>query len=149
MDDQGWQDDSVAMRGVGDIVPLGWRHPVTGRHKAVIDVPLLRAGRHLRRARYLAGYSQQRLATEARVAQSQVSRFERALAPAMKAERLARVAAVLHPNFPIGYCPHDHRCPWQLIAVPDPSLLVADHTPDVTRILAAVYGADPGEPRQR
>ncbi len=70
-------------------------------------------GESLRGARQLAGLSQELLEHRSGVDQSQISRFERALAPRMTAERLVRVALVLRGHFPLGFCPHDHGCIWQ------------------------------------
>jgi transcriptional regulator with XRE-family HTH domain len=63
----------------------------------------------------MAGWSQERLGDAAHVTQSTISRFERALAPSMDVEKLLWLSAKLHPNFPVGYCPHIHYCPWQAI----------------------------------
>jgi hypothetical protein len=99
-------------------LPYGWRHPVTGRRSNELDPLLVQAGAHHRRARYMARKTQDSLGREALVTQSQISRFERALAPSMDAEKLVRLSRELHPHFPIGYCPHDHYCPWQRIPMP-------------------------------
>ena len=118
-------------------LPYGWRHEVTGRRSVDLDPLLVRAGAHHRRARYMSRLSQAELARRARVSQSQVSRFERALAPSMDAERLIRLSELLHPHFPIGYCPHEHLCPWQPIAMPSlPVGVGPPRDPDFARFWA-------------
>jgi transcriptional regulator with XRE-family HTH domain len=97
----------------GDELPLGWRHPVTGRRYHRDDPALERLGIYLRRARYIAMKSQMAVATAAGVHQSQYSRLERALAPAMDVERLAWIEDALDGAFPLGYCPHEHPCRWR------------------------------------
>jgi transcriptional regulator with XRE-family HTH domain len=96
-----------------DDLPPGWRHPVTGRKKVVDDPALEQLGIYVRRARYIVGQSQQELADAAKVPQSQISRLERGLAPAMNVERLAWIEHALDGAFPVGYCPHDHVCRWR------------------------------------
>jgi len=97
----------------GDELPFGWRHPVTGRPYHRDDPALERLGVYLRRARYIAMRSQTSVANAAGIPQSQYSRLERALAPAMDVERLAWIEDALDGAFPVGYCPHDHPCRWQ------------------------------------
>ncbi len=106
--------------------PPGWRHPVSGRQWAEPDLALIRLGLHFRRARYIAGRSQQTVADGAHIPQSQVSKFERALAPSMDVERLAWLGEALGPAFPLGFCPHPHACPWQPIRPQTPSLVPED-----------------------
>jgi transcriptional regulator with XRE-family HTH domain len=128
-------------------LPLGWRHPVTGRREQDLDPLLVRAGAHMRRARYMTGRSQQSLADAAGVSQSLISRFERALAPSMNADKLVRIDELLDRNFPIGYCPHVHGCPWQ--PIPMPSLPVGvgpARDPDYARLWAAYEEALRHEP---
>jgi len=138
---------------IGYNLPLGWRHPVTGRRSPALDPLLVRAGAQLRRARYVTGRSQQSLADEVEVSQSLVSRFERALAPSMDVEKLVRMDAALNRNFPIGYCPHEHGCPWQ--PIPMASLPVGvgpPRDPDYARLweaLAAAVRLEPGGPDDR
>lgn len=93
--------------------PYGWRHPVTARHGWQPDPLLLAFGQYVKRSRYLARMSQDQLAARSGVDQGQISRVERALAPAMKAERLVRLAKAMGRAFPLGYCPHEHWCQWQ------------------------------------
>jgi transcriptional regulator with XRE-family HTH domain len=95
-----------------DDMPPGWRHPVTGRKQAGDDPALEQLGIYLRRARYIAGLSQQKVADAAHVPQAVISRLERALAPAMNVERLAWIERALDGAFPVGYCPHEHVCRW-------------------------------------
>jgi len=97
---------------LGDMPP-GWRSSVTGRKETAEDPPLERLGIYLRRARYIAGRSQMSVSRESGVPQSQLSRLERALAPAMAVERLGWIEEALKGAFPVGYCPHDHACQWR------------------------------------
>src|SRR5215218_120626 len=86
---------------------LGW-------HARLNDAaPLVRFGRTLRRARQIAGLSQQRLADLSGVSQSVISRLERARAPMVGLERLLLLERVLGTAWPLGDCPHDHTCVWQ------------------------------------
>jgi transcriptional regulator with XRE-family HTH domain len=93
--------------------PSGWRHPVTGRKQLQPDPRLVRFGRYVRRARHIAGMSQQRLADISGVSQPTVSRLERGLTPSMGVDKLAALAEVFGRSLPLGFCPHDHDCPWQ------------------------------------
>jgi hypothetical protein len=99
--------------------PQDFRHDVTGRRQLEPDPPLISVGRYFRRARLLAGLSQQRLADKARVSQSSVSRTERGLGPAMGFEHFVDMTVELDRLFPFGVCPHDHECPWQPIKPPE------------------------------
>ena len=99
-------------------LPIGWRHPVTGRREVEPDPRLMLLGHYIRRSRYLVGLSQQALADRTSVPQSQISRLERALAPSMDVERLVWLAHALYPDFPLGFCPHDHGCAWIRTAFP-------------------------------
>ena len=74
---------------------------------------LVRFGRNLKRARQLAGISQQRLADLSGVSQSVISRLERAMAPRLGLERLLQLQEVLGNALPLGECPHDHLCMWR------------------------------------
>jgi transcriptional regulator with XRE-family HTH domain len=113
-------DHSGLEYALHDEMPLGWRHAVTGRTYHRDDPVLERLGIYVRRARYIVGRSQQSIANEAGIPQSQLSRLERALAPSMDVERLAWIEDAFHGSFPVGYCPHDHVCQWQRLA-PRPS----------------------------
>jgi transcriptional regulator with XRE-family HTH domain len=93
--------------------PHGWRHLVTGRLGWQPDPLLLAFGQYVKRSRYLACQTQRRLSDESGVDQGQISRLERALAPAMRVDRLVRLSGVLGRVFPLGYCPHEHWCQWQ------------------------------------
>lgn len=97
----------------GERSPFRYRHPVTGRTYHRDDPVLTRLGIYVRRARRFAGRSQQSVADEIGIPQSQISRLERALAPSMDVERLGWIDAVLRGAFPLGYCPHVHQCRWQ------------------------------------
>jgi transcriptional regulator with XRE-family HTH domain len=113
-------DHSGLEYALHDEMPLGWRHAVTGRTYHRDDPALERLGIYLRRARYIVHRSQQSVANEAGMPQSQFSRLERALAPSMNVERLAWIEDAFHGAFPVGYCPHDHVCQWQRLK-PRPS----------------------------
>jgi hypothetical protein len=87
----------------------------TGRRQLMPDAPLILVGRYFRRSRAFAGISQAQLAGAADVSQSMVSRLERARGPAMAFERFVDMSLPLGRLFPLGVCPHDHRCAWQPI----------------------------------
>ena len=91
--------------------------------------PVVRFGRNLRRARQIAGLSQQRLADLSGVSQSVISRLERAKAPMVGLERLLMLQRVLGSAWPFGECPHDHTCVWQALG-PDGQRM---HTPALSR----------------
>jgi len=93
--------------------PHGWIHQVTGRHGWQPDPLLLAFGQYVKRSRYLAQMSQVELARLSGVDQGAISRLERALAPAMKVERIVRLSKAMGRVFPLGYCPHEHWCQWQ------------------------------------
>ena len=82
--------------------------------------PMVLLGRYARRARALAGFGQRLLAVKAGVSQSAVARLELGRAAGMPTGRLMRIAGVLDRKFPIGVCPHTHRCAWQPIEPPQP-----------------------------
>ena len=119
--------------------PYGWIHPVTGRKGWQPDPLLLAFGQYVKRARYFAGLSQTDLARAAGVDQGGISRLERALAPAMKIERVAKLAGAMGRAFPFGYCPHEHWCQWQRAPdrAPDPPPRL---TPEEAHVL---YGLTP------
>ena len=123
------------------LMPYGWRHPVTGRTAHLIDPLLARAGMHLRRARFFGGRSQVSLAAASGVSQSQISRFERALAPAMGVRHLVRLAEAAHPNLPLGYCPHEHLCRWQPVPMVRVAANARDDNPEYGRFWAALERA--------
>src|SRR6186713_1651862 len=100
-------DHSGLEYALRDDLPPGWRHPVTGRKQPRDDPALEQLGIYVRRARYIAGLSQQRVADAARIPQAVISRLERALAPSMNVERLAWIEQAMNGAFPLGYCPHD------------------------------------------
>lgn len=77
------------------------------------DAHLVRFGRNLKRARQIAGISQQRLADLSGVSQSVISRLERARAPRLGLDRLLQLQQVLGNALPLGECPHDHLCVWR------------------------------------
>jgi hypothetical protein len=80
-------------------------------------------GDGLRRARHAMAMTQESLEHRSGVDQTQISRFERGLAPRMPAERLAVIGTVLGKWFPLGTCPHEHDCPWRTsTASADPNM---------------------------
>lgn len=93
----------------------------SGRRELSPEAPLVHVGRYFRRSRAYAGLSQSQLAGKADVSQSMVSRVERARAPAMGFERFIDMCLALGRLFPLGVCPHDHRCGWQPIQQPQPA----------------------------
>ena len=95
--------------------PPGWRHPITGRYDWTPSPALVRFGRYIRRGRYYSHKSQDRLSHECGVSQSMISRAERALAPAMGIDKMVMIGEALGSSLPLGYCPHEHVCPWQAL----------------------------------
>jgi transcriptional regulator with XRE-family HTH domain len=89
-----------------------------GRYEVWPDPYAIALGRMFRRARRLAGLSQDKVEAGSGISQSVISRFERGLAPGMTTERLIRIASVVGLSFPFGFCPHTdpHPCPWPVIA---------------------------------
>jgi len=81
-------------------------------HEEWPDARVIATGRSLKRARLMAGMSQQQLAARALISQSVISRFERGLAPGMSTARLTILAEAVGWRFPLGFCPHDHDCQW-------------------------------------
>ena len=118
--------------------PREWLHPVAGRYGWQPDQGLLTFGQYVRRSRYLAGMSQVQLAKASGVEQGSISRLERGLAPAMKVERVVKLAAAMGRDFPLGCCPHEHWCPLQ----PAPKLpQQPPEDPDLSRdALRVLYG---------
>ena len=119
--------------------PLDWRHPVTGRHELEPEPLLVVFGRYVRRARALAEFSQEGLARRAGVSQSTISRCERGLTHSLGLDPLTRMGRALGRALPLGFCPHDHHCAWQLI-VPRP-----DKRTEIERIAAVLLGLDTNE----
>jgi transcriptional regulator with XRE-family HTH domain len=64
--------------------------------------------------------TQMRLEGRSGVDQSLISRLELARAPHASLERIIRLGQALGDNFPLGYCPHEHRCPYRLDWQPPP-----------------------------
>lgn len=88
----------------------GWRRDANGNLLETWPVPGFDlVGARFRHARLLSGLSQRRIAELAGVSQSSVSRLERGVSGGMRTEALLRIAISI-PNFPLGYCPHGHRC---------------------------------------
>lgn len=77
-------------------------------------------GRYERRGRLFLRISQRTLSGRCGVSQSMISRLERGRAGSMPAERLVMVGEALGRAFPLGYCPHEHRCGWQALRPPPP-----------------------------
>ena len=92
----------------------------SGRRELTPAAPLVLIGRYFRRSRAYAGLPQTQLAAKANVSQSMVSRVERARSPAMALERFVDMCLVMGRLFPLGVCPHDHRCGWQPVKPPAP-----------------------------
>jgi transcriptional regulator with XRE-family HTH domain len=72
--------------------------------------PVELLGRYALRGRVLIHYSQARLSDACGVSQSAISRLERGRGGGMPVGRLLRIANQLGNAFPLGYCPHRHRC---------------------------------------
>lgn len=92
---------------------MGWRHAPTDSRAPDRPPGLVLLGLYVRRARYFVDKSQQTLSDESGVSQSMISRLERALAAAMRVDKLVDLGEALGPLFPLGFCPHKHRCAWQ------------------------------------
>lgn len=125
--------------------PFGWRHPVVGRYGWLSDPELLAFGQYVKRGRYLAKRTQQRLADESGVDQGQISRLERALAPAMRVDRLVKLGGALGRSFPLGFCPHEHWCPWQPAPPPPPDPPIDGLTPALREIFNRQPGSEEDE----
>ena len=69
-------------------------------------------GARFRNGREVRKLTQRQVADMSGISQSVVSRFERGLVRRASAERIVRIALVLGPSFPFGFCPHDDGCPW-------------------------------------
>lgn len=67
-------------------------------------------GQRLREGRYRASMTQMSLEWRSGVDQSLISRLERGKAPHASLERVIRLGQALGSSFPLGYCPHEHRC---------------------------------------
>jgi hypothetical protein len=80
--------------------------------------PLLVVGRYLRRSRGYAQLNQRGLAAESGMSQSTISRFESGRLPRMPVARFFDACKPLGRLFPLGVCPHDHRCAWQPVRPP-------------------------------
>jgi len=91
--------------------------------------PLLFVGRYLRRSRRYAQLTQRALAAGAGLSQTMVSRLEQGKAPAMSLQKFVAAGSALSRLFPLGFCPHDHRCAWQPIRPSEP------RTGDVQRFI--------------
>jgi len=140
-------DHSGLEYALHDELPPGWRHPVTGRKEPKDDPALEQLGIYLRRARFIAGMSQQHVADAAGINQAVVSRLERALAPSMNVERLAWIEQAMKGAFPLGYCPHDHPCRWvRLQRRPTADEAWAAEVEKQRRLTERFY--DPGGPPQ-
>jgi transcriptional regulator with XRE-family HTH domain len=83
-----------------------WRSENPERSLQLIDA----FGKKFRSARQQAGVSQMRLEALSGVDQSMISRMELAKAPHASLDRIVCVADALGPFFPLGVCPHEHRC---------------------------------------
>ena len=68
---------------------------------------------HFRRSRRMTGLSQTFLEYRSSVDQTSISRLELAAAPRFCVQWLVLCGKVMGRNLPLGFCPHDHPCPWQ------------------------------------
>jgi transcriptional regulator with XRE-family HTH domain len=100
-------------------------------------------GRYARRGRVLLGISQDRLSAQSGVSQSAISRFELARAAQMHVDRLVSIGEVLGRAFPLGYCPHHHRCALQPVR---PRLPATDS--EIRREQLVTLGLDLPFPRE-
>ena len=111
----GWQARAGA-RAMANALEIQLRRAEAERSHA----PFLVVGRYLRRSRRYAQLTQRALAAGAGISQSMVSRLERGRAPTAPFQRFLMAANALGRLFPLGFCPHDHRCAWQPIRPPEP-----------------------------
>ena len=123
------------------VPPYGWTYPATGRRDWEPEPSLLAFGQYIKRGRYFARLSQQQLADQAKVDQGQISRLERALAPAMGIERVVRLSSVLGRALPLGYCPHEHWCQWQAAPAEPPERRALSDA-EKARYLELILGPD-------
>ena len=86
-----------------------------GRYEVRPDPRAIAFGDCVRRARRMAGCSQQRLADVSGISQSVISRLERGKAPGVSLERLIVLCDTLGRYMPLGFCPHEHECSWPRI----------------------------------
>lgn len=93
--------------------PSDWRHPITGKRGWQPNHELIAFGTYVKRARYLADLTQQRLGELSGVDQGQISRLERGLAPWTRTADLVSIGACVGRALPLGFCPHEHGCQWQ------------------------------------
>ena len=142
-------DHSGLEYALHDELPPGWRHPVTGRKQPRDDPALEQLGIYVRRARYIAGMSQQKVAVAAGINQAVVSRLERALAPSMNVERLAWIEQAMNGAFPLGYCPHDHPCRWRRLQRRLTAQEAWDAEVEKQRRLTEQFYGPPGSERRR
>jgi transcriptional regulator with XRE-family HTH domain len=85
-------------------------------------------GQAIRDARNRLSISQMTLERLSGVDQTMISRLERGRSPHASLENVLRIATALGVDFPLGYCPHDHRCRWRPTLTPsfDPFMRRAD-----------------------
>lgn len=95
------------------VMPVGCVDPDSGRRALTPSPTLVLIGDYLRRSRRLAGMTQTELAKASGISQPMISRIERAKAPGVPIERIVALCQPLGRLFPLGVCPHDHRCAWQ------------------------------------
>jgi transcriptional regulator with XRE-family HTH domain len=68
----------------------------------------------------MLAFGQRLLSVRAGVSQSAVARLELGRAGGMPAKRIVAISDALGRTFPLGVCPHEHRCAWQPIGPPPP-----------------------------
>jgi transcriptional regulator with XRE-family HTH domain len=77
-------------------------------------------GQYVRRSRSFIRFSQRTLSDRTGVSQSKIARLELGRAGGLRTEDLVAVAGGLGQAFPLGFCPHNHRCLWLPIKPPPP-----------------------------
>ena len=97
------------LRAKGPLDPW-WREKARYGQWPLPDLVLF--GARMRLGRHQLGISQRRLADLAGVSQSLISRLERGIVPGIHLIHLVAIGMALGPDFPFGFCPHEHPCKW-------------------------------------
>ena len=97
------------LREKGPLDPW-WREKARYNTWPLPDLVLF--GARMRLGRRQLGLSQRRLAEVAGVSQSLISRLERGVATGIGLVYVVAIGMALGPEFPFGFCPHEHPCKW-------------------------------------
>ena len=121
--------------------PTGGRYPATGRRDWEPSHPCSPSGSTSSAGDISGGCRSSSWPTEAKVDQGQISRLERALAPAMGIERVVRLSSVLGRALPLGYCPTSIGVEWQPAPAAPPERRPS-RTPSKARYLELILSPD-------